>query len=258
MHAARLAATFGIGTVVVPWGAGVAAAIGLVSSDLTVELVQTRVVGLEDADPVVIAGWFEELEARGRDALAAGTDDLVVTRAADLRFHGQAHQLTVPLPDGAFGTEDVSSIGASGSPSQAPAPARADGQAAALAKRFHEVYRQAYGIDADAPVQLVNLRVRVVRVVEKPQLGIATPQSGPARAAVVGERQASFVETGGFVTTPVYDWRRCQPGLALEGPAIVEGPDATVVVPPAHRATVDQWRNIVLEPGGCDASGDDA
>ena len=57
------------------------------------------------------------------------------------------------------------------------------------------------------------------------------------------------MEAGGFVTTPVYDWRRCEPGLALEGPAIVEGPDATIVVPPAHRATVDQWRNIVLEPG---------
>ena len=118
---------------------------------------QTRVVGLEEADPLEIAGWFEALEARGRDALAAGTDELVVTRAADLRFHGQAHQLTVPLPDGAFGTEDVSSV----------------------AKRFHEVYRQAYGIDADAPVQLVNLRVRVVRVVEKPRLADCGPAVGP-------------------------------------------------------------------------------
>jgi N-methylhydantoinase A len=225
MHAARLAATFGIGSVLVPWGAGVAAAIGLVSSDLTVELVQTRVVALEDADPLAIAGWFEELEARGRDALAASGDEVVVTRAADLRFRGQAHQLTVPLPDGSFEPEGVSSI----------------------AKRFHEVYRQAYGIDADAPVQLVNLRVRVVRVVEKPQLAPATASGGDARSARVGERPASFVEAGGFVTTPVYDWRRCEPGLTFEGPAIVEGPDATIVVPPAHRATVDPWRNVVLE-----------
>jgi N-methylhydantoinase A len=174
----------------------------------------------------VIAGWFEELEARGRDALDAGTDDLVVTRAADLRFHGQAHQLTVPLPDGPFGPEDVSS----------------------LAKRFHEVYRQAYGIDADAPVQLVNLRIRVVRLVEKPELATVTRRPGAdLRFARVGERPASFVEAGGFVNTPVFDWRRCEPGLTLIGPAIVEGPDATIVVPPAHHAVVDQWRNVVVE-----------
>jgi N-methylhydantoinase A len=128
------------------------------------------------------------------------------------------------VPDGPFGREDIS----------------------ALAKTFHEVYRQTYGIDADAPVELVNLRVRVVRQVDKPVPPRWPVEPRDARAALVGERQSSFVEAGGFVATPVYDWRRCEPGATLEGPAIVEGPDSTIVVPPSHRASVDEWRNVVL------------
>jgi N-methylhydantoinase A len=207
-----------------------------VSSDLTVDLVQTRIAELDDVDPAALGAQFEELEARGRSELGspgspprahdqAETGRFEVTRSADLRFRGQAHQLTVPVPMGAFGTEDLS----------------------VLAKRFHEVYRQTYGIDADAPVQLVNTRVRVVRIVEKPAPRPLPVTANDARSALVGERQSSFVEAGGFVTTPVFAWQRCAPGLRLVGPAIVEGPDATIVVPPAHTATVDEWRNVVLE-----------
>jgi N-methylhydantoinase A len=63
----------------------------------------------------------------------------------------------------------------------------------------------------------------------------------PARA-----RAAHFAELGGFVTTPVFDWIGLAPGSRLRGPAIVEGPDTTVVVPPDRTATVDRWRNVVL------------
>ncbi len=226
MHAARLAATFGIRSVIVPWGAGVAAAFGLVSSDRTVDLVQTRIVDLEDLnDPSVVEAQFAELERRGRAELAAGEGRYVVTRSADLRFRGQAHQLTVPVTGGPFGGEDIS----------------------VLAKRFHEVYRHTYGIDTDAPVQLVNARVRVVRVVDKPDRRPAAAGTSDVGAAQVGERPASFAEAGGFVATPVFDWSRLDPGHTVGGPAIVEGRDATIVVPPAHVAVVDGWRNLVLE-----------
>jgi N-methylhydantoinase A len=224
MHVARLAATFGIQSVVVPWGAGVASAIGLVSSDLSVDLVRTRMLDLEAADTSALTDLFDELEARGRDELGDASATFSVTRTADMRFQGQAHQLTVPVPDGPLGHEDLS----------------------ALSKRFHEVYRQTYGIDADAPAQIVSARVRVVRMVDK-----LSPRPHPvaerdASVALAGERAASFAEAGGFTATPVFDWSRLEPGCRLAGPAIVEGPDATIVVPPGYSAAVDRWRNVLL------------
>ncbi|MFL6242005.1 MAG: hydantoinase/oxoprolinase family protein [Acidimicrobiia bacterium] len=227
MHVARLAAAFGIQSVVVPWAAGVGSAIGLVSSDLTVDLVQTRILDLEHADASALTELFDELEARGRKELDDAGATFVMTRSADMRFHGQAHQLTVSVPDGPLGDEDLSG----------------------LAKRFHEVYRRTYGIDADAPAQLVNARVRVVRVVDK-----LSPRPHPvaerdANVALASERAASFVEVGGFTTTPVFDWSRLEPGSRLVGPAIVEGADATIVVPPGYSAAVDRWRNVLLASG---------
>jgi N-methylhydantoinase A len=224
MHVARLATAFGIRSVVVPRAAGVASAVGLVSSDLTVDLVQTRILDLEDADATALTQLFEELEARGRDELGGGGATFTVTRSADMRFIGQAHQLTVSVPDGPLGDEDVS----------------------ALAKRFHEVYRQAYAIDADAPAQLVNARVRVVLTVDKLSPRAHAVAERDASMALAGEREAMFAEVGGFTTTPVFDWSRLQPGCRLDGPAIVEGADATIVVPPGYAAVVDRWGNVIL------------
>ena len=165
---------------------------------------------------------FASLEARGRAELGDG--DFVVTRSADLRARGQAHQLTVELPAGPFGPDALSMF----------------------TSRFHDAHRAAYGIDTNAPAQFVNAQVRVVRVVDK-----LTPRPEPvvaadAAGALAGERPVSFPETGGFAPTPVYRWNRLEPGNELDGPAVVEGPDTTIVVPPGHRATVDPWRNVVL------------
>ena len=48
------------------------------------------------------------------------------------------------------------------------------------------------------------------------------------------------------MATPVFDWTSLVPGERIEGPAIIEGPDSTVVVLPDRVASVDQWRNVVL------------
>jgi N-methylhydantoinase A len=222
MHVARLAETFEIPTIVVPWAAGVASAVGLVSSDLAVDLVQTHVVDVVGADVAALERVFAELEARGRAEI--GGEQFVVTRAADLRARGQAHQLTVALPDGPFGA----------------------GALEMLTARYHDAYRAAYGIDTDAPAQFVNARVRVVRLVDK-----LTRRPGPVTArdaadARAGERAVHFADAGAAVVTPVFDWTRLEPGAELAGPAIVEGPDTTVVVPPGYDTAVDRWGNLLM------------
>jgi N-methylhydantoinase A len=48
------------------------------------------------------------------------------------------------------------------------------------------------------------------------------------------------------IATDVLDWTRLEPGARLDGPAVVEGPDTTVVVPPSWGMTVDRWGNLRL------------
>ena len=238
MHVGRLAETFGITSVAVPWGAGVASAIGLVTSDLSVDEVRTRITDEADLDPATVNGLFDDLTMLGAAKLPPGNDaDLVISRSADVRYRGQGHQLTVPVPDGALTVDDLATV----------------------VKTFGEHYQQTYGIEADAPVQLVNFRVRVIRVVDKYQpvpfaghddgdtdLGGAGPGAAVATSLPSRQRQVYFHDLGGFVPTPVHRWVDLRPGSHVQGPAIVEGDDTTVVVPPAFQATVDRWRSVLL------------
>jgi N-methylhydantoinase A len=119
-----------------------------------------------------------------------------------------------------------------------------------LTERFHAAYRDAYGIDTSAPAQFVNARVRVVRVVDKlTRRGEAVEVHDStigASAARAGAREVLFPDLPQPIATPVLDWARLEPGAQLSGPAIVEGPDTTVVVPPSWTVTVDRWGNLLL------------
>ena len=222
MHVARLAETFNITSVAVPFGAGVASAIGLMTSDLSVDEVRTRLMDEAEMDAAVVTAIYDELVEVGRSKLPPGDDSALVTvRSADVRYRGQAHQLTVPVPDGVLSGDDLATV----------------------VKTFGEHYRQTYGIEADAPVQLVNYRVRVIRIVDKyqPAPSPEAPESGH-----ISQRRVYFPELGGYVDTPVHHWLDLRPGNHVQGPAIIEGPDTTVVVPSAFEATVDQWRSVLL------------
>src|SRR5438477_29799 len=72
MHISRLADEFGIGTVVVPWAAGVASAVGLVRADIGAEFRQPFAVDLDVLDPTELDAAFRSLEQRARDELGAG------------------------------------------------------------------------------------------------------------------------------------------------------------------------------------------
>jgi N-methylhydantoinase A len=223
-HVARLAAMFGIRAVVVPWGAGVASAIGLVASTPTVEVVQTHVVDLARAEPSELDALYADLEARARQEL--GVDDdrpVVVTRSADLRYRGQAHELTVAL--GAQDGIDLDEV----------------------ASRFGAEYRRAYGIDAAAPAQFVAGRLRAEAPVAQPPWPepVAVP---PTPATPVGARPVMFPDAGRFEEIPVFDWAALEPGARVDGPGLVVGPDATLVVPPGADAEVDHARNVRLVP----------
>jgi N-methylhydantoinase A len=226
MHAVRLAEMFGITTVVVPPAAGVGSAVGLVGADLGVELVQTRVVDLHDADPDELEAVFAELAAQARAELADEPGaTFTVTRSADVRYRGQAYHLTVPVPDRALTANDLD----------------------ALAQQFRDRYAEAYGISLDHPTQVHNIRVHVVRVVEKLTPRARAVDSTDASSARVGERDVVFPSAGAEpVRTALYDRALLHSGHRFTGPAVVAATESTIVVPPYTRADVDPYGSVVL------------
>lgn len=207
MHAAKVAARFGISTVVVPEHCGVASAAGLLHGDLSTDRVLSA---LNAPDPAAVFAALAEAAAADL-GVSLDAREVEVSRSVDVRFRGQSHDLTVPWSPSA---ED-------------------------LAARFSARYQQVYGIAQQGPTEIVSYRVRVTQTSPRAEPGPAIR----GKASPAGHRSAYFAELGGFVDTPVLTRDSL---VDQQGPAIIEDPEATIVVPPGWTATLDDRRAVLL------------
>ncbi len=121
-----------------------------------------------------------------------------------------------------------------------------------LAARFYERYEQLYGRGSSfrgARLEIVTYRVRAMADTQRPALrcGKASKSAGPARPS--GSRAVYWDEFREARDTPVYDGTRLEQGQLLDGPAIVETPDTSVVVRPGQRLVLDAYGNFELTLG---------
>lgn len=222
----------GVQQAIIPRSAAQFSAFGLLTVDRQVEMTLTRPWVLPGgAEEVEVT--FAELEREGRQALIdEGFDDeraTVVQRFGDFSFVGQHAEFNMELP---AGTID-------------------DDAATRIEQEFIDYYEGLHGPGTawrGMPVQMVNYRVRVTGLVEKPELTAADmTEDGNADAALVGERSAYVLGRDKIGDIKVYDWSLMAPGMQVEGPAIIAGDDTTAYVPPDSHMHVDQYDNLVIK-----------
>jgi N-methylhydantoinase A len=228
VHAYRIAASLGVSTLLVPFGAGVMSTLGFLSAPLAFDFVRSWRAGLPDLDWRQANALLQSMEAEGRALLeASGVAPAAIShrRTADMRYLGQGHEIRVPLPDGPLGPQ----------------------HAAALQAAFEAVYRELYERLGPA-VGLEILNWRVVSSGPRPTvvLQIPSPAHAELASARKGERPAYFPEIGGFVATPIYDRYRLAPGMTFAGPAIVEERESTAIIGPGAHCRVDAQHNLVV------------
>ncbi|WP_312924820.1 hydantoinase/oxoprolinase family protein [Thermocatellispora tengchongensis] len=206
MHAAGVAARFGIGTVVIPAHCGVASAAGLLSGALSTDRVLTR---LGAPDPEAVFARLAEDACRDL-GVTPGDPGVTVTRTATVRFTGQSHDLPV-----------------------AWTPDRDE-----LAARFEAEYERVYGIRQTGPIEIVTYHARVTlpppEAGEAGEAGAAVPAAG-SPAPAPGARRAYFPERGGYTAVPVLS-RAHLTAAGAPGPLIIEEAGSTIVVPPGWHA----------------------
>lgn len=220
LHQAALAAEVGFARVLVPPSAGVLCALGLLAAPITADAARTVLVGLDDADLASLTAVLDELADQASGELRQqGVDAAALHHVADLRYLGQAFELSVPV---------------------------ADVCAAALADGLHAAHRERYGYDQpDSPVEVVTLRVRA----EGPAPDVPLPRwtsGGPADQAITATRD----DTAGGAPVRVYDRALLGAGTRLRGPAVVTGPDATAWIAPWQSAEVDDVGALHLQEAG--------
>jgi len=226
MHAAALAKSIGIPTVLVPERPGVFSAVGLVLADIRHDFVQTRVLRGDAIAPAALAALYAALDGEGERALAEDgvpVERRALQRTADVRYVGQAYEVNVPVRSGPL--DDV---------------AIAD-----MLALFHAQHLQLYAHNhPDKPVEFVSARLAALGRMGAPEMRPQAAAGG--RAEPFERRPVYFEEAGDWVETTVYDRGSLGPGARFAGPAIVEQADATTVIHPGQSASVDPLGNLLI------------
>jgi len=215
MHAALVAEELGIPSVLVPQWPGNISALGLLAADLRHDFARTYLARVSALDLADMKRQLDELAASGRQALieeGVPATDIVVRRFADLRFVGQAFELTVELPE----------------------PLNVDTFVAA----FHEAYKRRYGHDHEEDIEIVHLRAVTVGQTPRPRLASSLQDEGVKDKAAT--REIYF--RGRWHTTPIVRRETLGVGMVMPGPAIIEEFGTTTIVPPT-------WTIHVLKGG---------
>lgn len=228
LHAAMIARELRIGRVVIPRAPGHFSAYGMLVSDLRRDFVSTWFTPLATAAFGEIETIYQAMENEGREAIEESgitAVEITVSRAADMRYVGQEHAVTVELPVALFRNEDRVGI----------------------KRAFDAIHEIRYGHSAEAePAEIVSLRSAVTGQLNKPRIeriqgGTARPPAEAAR----GHRPVYFAETG-FTGTPIFSRDALLAGNRIPGPALIEEHASTAVVFPGDALEVDGFGNLVI------------
>ena len=223
MHAVALGQELGVKKVVIPAGASVFSAWGMMMSDLRRDYFVTKLADLKTGAGAVIEGLFAETEALALKQFGAegiGADKVKFLRYGKFRYQNQEHTTEVLVGS------DIS-----------------DAKLAEIEAAFHETYEREYTYRLKAPVELVGIHVVASAEVGKLTMQEKPKSATPASAAVKGTRKVDYALEGIHDAT-IYDGTKLEPGMTFSGPAVIEDPGTTVVIHPGNRVEVDGFGNI--------------
>lgn len=227
--APAVAKEIGIKEVLVPRSPGTLSAFGMLVADFETDGVRTffiRDTAVADCDAV--EQEIQKLEAQGEATLAEEGlkgEKVLHRRTAEMRYEGQGYELEVPL--GAKFDEQ--------------------GRTEAI-DAFHRVHNDVFGhFNRDRTVELVNLRLVSYQLAGAlPNDAVSgTLMNTTAEVKPTGVCKASFPELG-EVDTPRYRRVDLPVGCRIEGPAIFDQPDTTVVITKGQDATIDAVGNMII------------
>ena len=216
IHACELAQLMGMKTIVIPGMASTLSAYGMLVADVVIDYSQT-IMRLDETS-------FEELDALMAPLIERGVMELVdqgvqdqqgvIHKELDIRYVGQSYELTVPFTQG-------------------------------FRESFDGMHDRQYGFhDPLAPIEIVNMRVRVVAPGTPPPLPRQKRNSADPSNALLGELSVVLGNT--IVSAPQYQRERLVPGNTLVGPAIISQADTTTYVTSGDQCFVDEYSNLVI------------
>ena len=228
VHAVSYSRELGCKTIVIPLGsvASTWSALGIQSADV-LHIYEKAELFIAPFDAGRINAIFAELEDKGRTQLredGIADENIRFSRSVDMKFRLQIHRVEVPVPGGTL-TQDA---------------------AERLMRAFADQYEALYGKGSafqDAGMEIGVFRVSAVGSMTRPALAHKAQQGGDV---AVGQREVYWRELQCFVSTPIYSGAQLAVRRNIEGPAIVEMPETTIVLRPGSAGQLDEYGNFIV------------
>ena len=223
LHAGGIIEKMGMTRVVIPLYPGLCSAFGAALADFRVDKVWSTNYRSDSMEAGVIIKQFERLESSAREELREEGFSAVpeVYRSISMRYAGQNYEHDVSLEEGAV---------------------TAGGVERAF-EEFHGLHRKLYGYSISGEViELIRVNVTVIGRTKKPRLKAPANGGDPQPREI----RRVYFDRDGFVSCPVYR-RDDLPGrYGLEGPAVIEEVDSTILLHPGHTLQVNRHGVIVI------------
>ncbi len=223
--AAHVARELGMNAAIIPPGSSNFSALGMLMVDVVHDLSRTRIMPLENLDLKGVNNLFAELVDEAvhlLDADGVPSSDRRLLPMADLRYVGQEHAVTVPLPAHELVASHADQI-------------RSD---------FGEAHLRLYGHQMDQPVEIVTVRLRVVGLLPHPELPRRSSTAAENGLAVKTTRNVINPVNGEASEYLIVRFSDLSSHAVIEGPAIVEDKASTIVVNAGDRLKVGEYGDL--------------
>ena len=222
MHGAELGRELGVKKVVVPRGASVFSAWGMLMSDLRRDYFVTQLMDADDFGS--LARLLDATRERAIADFVRGSvpaEKVAVSTFVRARYQNQEFAVEVPLPAGA---PDAAMM-------------------ATLIATFHDAYEREYTYRLDAGVEIIGIHMVAASEVGKLEITKLPRTGATVDQAIKGRREVDYA-TEGIHEATIYDGALLEPGMSFAGPAVIEDPGTTVVIQPDNRVSIDDYGNI--------------
>lgn len=221
MHAVDVASNLCMSRVIVPKNAGVFSAQGLLLADAikdysksVLKMSQNKTAKKE------ISGLFSNLIKKSITSMKKegfAEHQIKIIPSLDLRYLGQSYEISVPYKENH-----------------------------SFDSAFHSAHKKLYSyFHPNRPVEIVNIRVKVVGITEKVRFKKHPPESPNPQAALFGKQELIY----GHKTFKAKLYKRplLKTGNKILGPALIVDEEATTLLPPGWRLTVDGYFNLIIQ-----------
>ena len=229
VHGAYLADRLEIPTIIIPRYAATYSAFGMLNMEVGRDFARSLISRKSLMDLARVNSLFAEMELEARQLLGEigiAPQETVFRRSMEMRYLGQFHEVEVTeVPLGKIGPKELEGI----------------------TEAFHRRHKALFTFDmTQREVEFLNVCLKATMRQEPLKLAEIPQGSGKPDQALKRHRPVLWSLAKGFEETPAYDGTRLKCGDRIAGPAIIEEPATTVVIPVSYDCTVDKVKNYIL------------